>query len=352
MKQIISLRDFGSTGDGVTDSLASVNAAIASFGYTGNGQIYVDEGLHVVSAEPTNPYGVEFIGPGMIGIPDNFGGHHRINSYADKHKICVGKEYLYAFYHAIRTDPATPDGQLKCILAGDSTMHGGNGEPIEYKPEVLISRLFRRSGIPNTGVFNRAIPSTSFVDMNILADLGAQTRLLIIKYGVNDAYGLKNIRHKAFMEAMNAKLAEVRAHPWGGFDWLTIILMGPNSTNDPEYYRDEEWYETIRGIHVAAARKHKCVYFDTYALLRDSRVAAGRFMDKPWPTTKPNVAIHPVTEMNAWIYGEMFKELFDSHMLMNFGLTTWRTFRYMWNQSLQQLRLLTMHSHVTRTGIR
>lgn len=324
MKQIVSLRDFGSTGDGVTDSLASVNAAIASFGYSGNGQVYVDEGMHVVSAEPTNPYGVEFIGPGMIGIPDNFGGHHRINSYADKHKICIGKEYLFAFYNAMRTDPATPGGRLNCILAGDSTMHGGNGEPIVYQPDVLMTRLFRRSGLPNMGIINRAVPSTSWKDMDILADLGAQTRLLIIKYGVNDGYGPKETRHQAFQAAMNAKLAEVRAHPWGGFKSLSIVIMGPNATNDPEYYRDEEWYESIRGIHVAAARKYGCVYFDSYGMMPDSRRAAGNDMDQPWPTTKPGVAVHPLAERNAWMYGQLFNEIFSAPMLMNFCLNTWQ----------------------------
>lgn len=326
MRQIVSLTDFypdKNGGDGVTDRLAQVNAAIASFGYSGNGEIYVEDGLHVVSAMPTNPYGVEFTGPGMIGIPDDFGGHHRINSYADKNKICIGKEYLYAYYKATRTDPATPGGLLKCVLAGDSTMHGGNGEPPAYKPDILMTRLFQFCGVPNIGVFNRAVPSTSFVDMNILSDLGANTRLLMIKYGVNDAYGPKDVRHKNFMEAMDAKLTEVRNHQWGVFEYLSIILVGPNATNDPEYYRDEEWYETIRGIYVSAARKHKCVYFDTYGLLPDSRKAAGNDMDEPWSDTKPGVAIHPVSERNIWIYGQLFAECFSPTMLKGFALNSW-----------------------------
>lgn len=318
MKQILSLRDFGSDGDGVTNRTAEVNAAIAACGDAGNGVVYVDEGLHIVSADPYNPYGVEFVGPGMIGVPDAYGQYRRVNSYADKDKYCFGKEYLYAYYHASRTDPATPAGKLKCILPGDSTMHGDNGEPIEYRPDVLISSLFQLSGAPNIEIIRRAIPSTSWKDLDILSDLGASTRLVMIKYGVNDAYGPKATRHKALMETMDAKLTELRNHPWGGFKDLTIILIGPNSTCDPQYYRDEAWYESIRGIYAAAARKHHCVFFDTYALLRDSRIAPGLFMDEP----SPGVAIHPLAEMNIWIYGELFKECFSPSMLMRFSLNS------------------------------
>lgn len=324
MKEMKSSIDVGSVGGDTADKLVNLNKAISSFGYSGNGELYLDDGRHIISSALTNPAGVEFNGPGVIGIPD---GNSVVatpeiwqqNSYADKHKYCFGVEYMYAYYHATRTDNATPGGVLKCVLAGDSTMHGGNGEPIEYKPEIYITQLFRLSGLPNIGVFNRAVPSTSWGDMNIISDLGAATRLLMIKYGVNDAFGPKDQRHQNMANAMRSKLQEIRSQPFGGLEWLTIILVGPNSTNDSPNMRNEEWYESIRGIYASVAREFKCVYFDTYAFLRDSRVAAGLWMDNPFNDGR---AIHPLSEMNMEIYGRLFDEVLSYHMMMRVSLNS------------------------------
>lgn len=324
MKEMKSSIDVGSVGGDTADKLVNLNKAISSFGYSGNGELYLDDGRHIISSALTNPAGVEFNGQGVIGIPD---GNSVVatpeiwqqNSYADKHKYCFGNEYMYAYYHATRTDNATPGGLLKCVLAGDSTMHGGNGEPIDYRPDVLLSEMFRLNGVPNIGVFNRAIPSTSWGDMDIISDLGATTRLLMIKYGVNDAFGPKDQRHQNMVNAMRAKLQEVRSQPFGGIEWLSIILVGPNSTNDSPNMRNEEWYESIRGIYASIAREFKCVYFDTYAYLRDSRIAAGLWMDNPFNDGR---AIHPLSEMNLWIYGRLFTEILSPSMIDKISLNS------------------------------
>lgn len=327
MRDNVAAKDFGSAGGDSGDKKANLDNAISLFGYSGNGaSIYLDPGRHLISSQLTNPAGVEFDGPGVIGIPD---GNSSIgtpeiwqqNSYADKHKYCFGVEYLYAYYHATRTDNATPGGLLKCVFAGDSTIHGGNGEPVDYKPEILITQLFRLSGVPNISVFNRAVPSTSWGDMDIISDLGATTRLLMIKYGINDAFGPKDTRHQNMVNAMRAKLQEVRSQPFGGVEWLSIILVGPNSTNDSLNMRNEEWYESIRGIYAEIAREFKCTYFDTYAFLRDSRAGAGLWLDEP-PILPPGSAIHPLAEMNMQIYGRLFDEVFGYHMIMRASLNS------------------------------
>ncbi|WP_414446173.1 GDSL-type esterase/lipase family protein [Citrobacter europaeus] len=325
MRDNVAAKDFGSAGGDSGDKKANLDNAISLFGYSGNGaSIYLDPGRHLISSQLTNPAGVEFDGPGVIGIPDgnSSAGTPEIwqqNSYADKHKYCFGDEYMYAYYHATRTDNATPGGLLKCVLAGDSTMHGGNGEPIDYRPDVLLSEMFRLNGIPNIGVYNRAVPSTSWGDMDIISDLGATTRLLMIKYGVNDAFGPKDQRHQNMANAMRSKLQEIRSQPFGGLEWLTIILVGPNSTNDSPFMRNEEWYESIRGIYASVAREFKCVYFDTYAFLRDSRVAAGLWMDNPFNDGR---AIHPLSEMNLWIYGRLFNEVLSPSMIYKISLNS------------------------------
>lgn len=320
----LSVADFGSVGGDPASRKAEIEAGINALGANGNGSLYLDTGRHLIASALTNKFGVEFDGPGVIGIPD---GNSSIgtpeiwqqNSYADKHKYCFGNEYLYAYYHATRTDNATSGGLLKCVLAGDSTMHGGNGEPTDYKPENFLSEMFRLSGVPNIQIFNRAVPSTSWADMSVIPDIGASTRLLFIKYGVNDAFGPKDSRHLNMANAMRSKLQEIRNQPYGGVQWLSIVLVGPNSTNDSPNMRNEEWYESIRGIYASVAREFKCAYFDTYAYLRDSRIAAGLWMDNPFSDGR---AIHPLAEMNMWIYGRLFTELLSPSMLLKASLNS------------------------------
>lgn len=81
--------------------------------------------------------------------------------------------------------------------------------------------------------------------------------------------------------------------------------------------RNEEWYESIRGIYASVAREFKCVYFDTYAYLRDSRVAAGLWMDNAFSDGR---AIHPLSEMNMWIYGKLLTEVLSHAMILKASL--------------------------------
>lgn len=317
-KQIKSSQDFDSKGGDSSDKSASLNYAVSSFGNYGNGELYLDPGRHVVGEYFDNPYGVEFTGPGHISKP-NAEGFTRINSYADKNKYCFGAEYLYAVYNRMKQGQGVIEGRVNMYLYGDSTLHGGNGERFALKPENHISSLFRSSGIPNVSVTNRAIPGTKVESLNTGTDLGPDTKLILIKYGVNDGAYPKDVRHRVFMEQLNIKIGEIRSKPYGDLSNLSIILMGPNSTNDSVNGRDEEWYETIRGIYASVARKFQCVYFDTYALFRDAHGAAGDWMDDP---IADGTAIHPVDEGNMWIYGKLFDELFSANKVSYLSTNT------------------------------
>lgn len=318
MIQIMSSEDFGSSGTDASDKTTEINYALASYGYEGNGELYLDPGRHIVNQYLDNSYGVEFTGPGYISIP-NASGYTRLNSYADKNKYCFGTEYLYATYNRMKQGQGIIQGRVNMFLYGDSTLHGGNGERFALKPENLISSLFRSSGTPNVSVTNRAIPGTKVESLNTGTDLGPDTKLILIKYGVNDGAYPKDVRHQVFMEQLNIKIGEIRSKPYGDLTNLSIILMGPNATNDSVNGRDEEWYETLRGIYVSVARKFQCVYFDTYALFRDCHGAAGTWMDNP---INDGTAIHPVDEGNMWIYGKLFDELFSSNKVAYLSTNT------------------------------
>lgn len=317
MKQLRSAQDFGSNGGDASNKTAELNNAFASFGHDGNGELYLEPGIHIANDYLNNPFGIETTGPGYIAIP-KANGVRRITSYADKHKYTFGKEYLYAAYNRMKRGQGVMDGRLNVYLYGDSTLHGGNGEAFNLKPENWISALFRYAGAPNVNITNRAIPGTKVESLDTGTDLGPNTKLIIIKYGVNDAAYPKDVRHQIFMEQLNLKLAEIRTKPYGDISNLSIILMGPNTTNDSPNGRDEEWYETIRGIYAAAARKFQCAYFDTYGLFRDPNGAAGLWLDAP-PSLGSGIGIHPVDEGNMWIYGEMFDEFFSVNKVAYFS---------------------------------
>lgn len=318
LAEIPSAEDFGSAGGDTADRTAEINYALASYGHEGNGELYLGPGRHIVNQWLDNSYGVEFTGPGYISIA-NPTGYTRLNSYADKHKYCFGTEYLYAVYNRMKQGQGIIEGRVNAFLYGDSTLHGGNGERFALKPENLISLLFRSSGIPNVSVTNRAIPGTKVESLNTLNDLGPNTKLIMIKYGVNDGAYPKDVRHRVFMEQLNIKIGEIRAKPYGDVKNLSIVLIGPNATNDSVNGRDEEWYETLRGIYATVARKFQCVYFDTYALFRDSHNAARAWMDDP---INDGTAIHPVDEGNMWIYGKLFDELFSANKVAYLSTNT------------------------------
>ena len=101
---------------------------------------------------------------------------------------------------------------------------------------------------------------------------------------------------------------------------LSIVLMTPNSTSDTPNARDELWYEQIVPGIKQAARDFNCCFVDTYAWLRDSRPAAGVWMDNPLPGG--GRAIHPLNVMNTWIAGLLGQVLFPEGLATSVGRTS------------------------------
>ena len=295
--------EYRAVGDGVTNNLTSVNAAIDATPV--NRTLGVPPGAFLVGATPTNPYGVPFGVEGEVLLPDPLGGFQRLNSYADSHRISLGQEYLYRAYSRIKLGQGSRNGTLRTFIYGDSTVAGNNGETTPFRVENLLGRMFSERGIPNIIITNRAVSGTRVSDMNALPDVSATTDLFIIKYGINDGAPYNTTRLATFTNALRSKLTAIRAA--AAVNALSIILVGPNATNDGPNGRDERWYETLRNVYVQAARDFQCAYFDTYAYMRDSRKAAGYWMDNPYGN---GIAIHPLDHMNAWIWGAVFDTYF------------------------------------------
>lgn len=314
-----SIQDTGGVGDRSTENQAALAQAVANVAV---GELYLPQGDFVTSSAPANPNGVALRGPGKILVPDgtNEGGstpmYRQINTYADSLSYLVGKEYLYRAFGRLKLGPATVSAKLQCYAYGDSTVDGyvGSGTlPSDFRVENLIPRIMLTNGLPNVTVVNRGVSGTSWGDLNAIPDVGANTDLIFIKYGINDAAnspGTLSVEQRiaAMATTMREKLAAIRAATYGDLTNLAIVLVGPNSTNDSPNGRNEEWYEQVRNVYVQAARDYKCTYFDTYAYLKDSREAAGKWMDQPWAGQAR--AIHPFDMMNAWIWGAVVDACF------------------------------------------
>jgi hypothetical protein len=138
--------------------------------------------------------------------------------------------------------------------------------------------------------------------LNAIPDLGANTKLIIIKYGINDEVKPNNLQTLA--TDARAKLTAIRAAANGSFYNLSILLMGPSSTYRPVTGQDATWYESLRNVYVQLAKEFDCAYFDTYAYLQNTRLAPGFWLDQIPPDQG---GIHPTPDASWWIWYEGIK---------------------------------------------
>jgi hypothetical protein len=319
--------DTGAVGDRTTDDLAAVNLAITGVGL---GELYLSNRDFRVSAAPTNPRGVQFIGPGRLLLPET-NGFRQLNTYADAGQLVTGLEYLYRVFARVNLGATDPLSAVNVFVYGDSTVEGFVAPPASmdgrFLVQNLLPRLFAEQGVANVTVTNRGVSGTNWSNLNAIPDLSTSTDLLIIKYGINEGAlgGTVASRIDFLATNMRAKLTAIRAAANGGLGQCAILLMGPNSVNDTGHGRNEEWFEQVRNVYLQAARDFNCAYFDTYGYLKDSRVSANLWMDNPTPasTGDPlftlNSSVHPLGLMNAWIWGGMVKRCFPREHLAIWG---------------------------------
>jgi lysophospholipase L1-like esterase len=269
------------------------------------------DGTFIVSAPPTNPYGIDLAGTGAI--MEQFSAYsgtfyRQLNSYANNFAgpPVLGREYLYHLYNKLIANAGTG---IILEAYGDSTVAGGNGESSLLLIQTLFPNLGFRAGLPEQlYVTNHAVGGTSWTDFDPSAELTAGTMdVLIVKYGINDGSKTYATRLATMVTAMRAALATIRAHANGGLDTLSIVLVGPTSTYDAPNQRDAYWYEQLRGAYVQAARDYQCLYVDAYAMLQDARYSAGLDMDAPYADDR---TVHPLNERLLWLWPAVFRAMF------------------------------------------
>lgn len=278
-------------------------------------------GLDVsVSVKTPNPYGVR-IGPGRLIQTGNFPsdpGRVQLNSDADWRGHTCGQEYLYAFQNKLQL-------RTGCIArfcgdsttAGDSLVHTVN--TIDLLTQQVVADHGYAMAVQNAG--HSGITDEQWRTTYLAGDLTAAPDLMVIRYVVNSPGWKKDgtsgtlneyeseyaLRRDIgdFFTTMHAALTTIRATVTGGLTQdvtnLSIILMNGNSTADSPNGRDEKWYELTGAVLRQLARDFNCAFIDSYAIWRDSRNAAGRWMDDAALPSVDGRAIHPLDIMNQWI---------------------------------------------------
>jgi hypothetical protein len=298
LSQTLSVQDFGAAANGIADDTAHVQDAIDASGQAQSPISFSGSSVYATNAL-SNPYGTPIVN-GKLLQPDAITGAYKVqtNSYApDANGIMVGRENLAAWMLANTTTPVTPNN---IYMFGDSTIE--QNAFFIPRSEVLVEYALWEAGINWVGTVNRGVSGTSWSDLNAIPDLGANTKLIIIKYGINDEVKPNNLQTLA--TDARAKLTAIRAAANGSFYNLSILLMGPSSTYRPVTGQDATWYESLRNVYVQLAKEFDCAYFDTYAYLQNTRLAPGFWLDQIPPDQG---GIHPTPDASWWIWYEGIK---------------------------------------------
>lgn len=243
----------------------------------------------------------------MVGVHGENNNFIQNTAYADPlNRFMFGMEYSYALVKSFYDFPST-FAVPQIIHSGDSTTAGDNAGG--FDPSVVMYNYCENYGLPSQQINaghsgqDTVAWNSTYVDSDIATY--PNMNCYFVRWGINDGASHGNV--DTYETALRSGLTKLRA--FKGLADLTIVLMSPSSTYDPQNNRDEKWYESLAGIIKKAARDFQCVYFDTYAMFRDSYNGAGIYLDNPYSDGR---GIHPSKEFNSVIYNELAKYLFGS----------------------------------------
>lgn len=306
LRESPSLRDFSS-------AQAAVDAIEP------RGEILVPPGQYPQPSATDNVLGVRFVGEGSIMVPAQVpaDGYRQENTYADDNQTGTGLTHIKRPYDYFAVGQGAPGGTLRINLYGDSTVIGGNGETGNFNPKTLIERAFSAKGVPNVFVTNRAIGGSQISAhvAQAVSDLQSNPGLYILKSFINEGTQDLATRFSQTQAQLENFLSQVRAGSGGAEEFLSIVVMGPNGTNNTRYQRDVFWYEQLRDMIVATCKRYRAVYFDTYRIFQDVlRSSEIGYMDRPY-ADRPLDAIHPLDAMQSQIWGRLLQWLLPDETL-------------------------------------
>jgi hypothetical protein len=287
--------DYLAAGNGTTDDTAPLNACIAAAANAGPHALVQLDGVFLTTGL-VNPHGVRMVGPGRV-VKTVAGGHQQLNSYADAPgRHLYGKEYLSRIHGKAAQGQSGTVGRLRIGVDGDSTS-ADPGYTTRSTSQIIVDLLAVR-GVGNLTITNSSDGGNKLADLDLVTLIDGGIDVLFIHCGVNNGSNPSGTRLATYLTDLDAALAAARAHADGGLDDLAIIFVGPNTASDSGTGRDEIWLEQLFGPTLAACRKHKVAFFDTYAFMRDARGAAGIYMDD----VGAGASIHPGNAMAHGIW--------------------------------------------------
>lgn len=228
-------------------------------------------------------------------------------------KYVTGFEYLFHYHEKLRTKQ-----DVGVVFSGDSTTDDG---PWVTDKNYLIHNIARsmliKRGVRNATCINAGHSNMSAIQWEstyLSEDLLLNPDLYIWRWGLNDgAYTPKTDRLQVFTDALRNGLTTLRAQY--NANQMSVVLMMPNSTNDPTHGRDSEWFDLIYPVIFQAARDFQCCFVDTYHYLLDSTNIT--WQDEPMGI--PGVHIHPLNTGVAWI-ASLLEDILVPPALREFGM--------------------------------
>lgn len=316
LSELRSITDRGAIGDGVTNDTAAFQAASISAGV--GGVLGIGDGKSYLLDAYTRKGYADIRGTSELIIPEPDApdipgeqGYRRINTGRDYASFHFGDEYLFAMKEAIRNAET-----VKGFIYGDSTVYFPSGvleDPNSYI-EIGFNNLAKIRGLKGKFNFaNKSMYGTTIEYCNPVADVSADTKFMVFKYGLNEAMWAPHSGRpgniKAAIDRMvyawEERLYNVRTAPNGHHGNLSILIIGPNAASHVGY-QDERWLEFVRPAMEKLCRDFKCAYFDTYNLWPEAKAGEGRWLD----TRATSGPLHPLDNFNELIYGKVFDWVF------------------------------------------
>lgn len=223
-----------------------------------------------------------------------------------------GEEYLWGLHkHLIDTSNSQ---YIEFLWSGDSTTKGTNAGA--WKVDVLGDVFCDKFGVAVYDNINKGHSGDTAVQWNsthVDADIisNPNMRVYITRWGINDGSIHGDV--PTYIAAMDSALAKLRA--FKGVEYLTIVVMAPNSTYDPTLGRDENWYESMVPELRKICRKYMCTFMDTYSIWQDAKQGAlagvPRWLDA---TTPAGEGVHPDAAFNHQIVWRTMKMILEPVM--------------------------------------
>lgn len=238
--------------------------------------------------------------------------NEKANIYNDG--LIFGIEYLTYYLDKVRKSESA-----NIVISGDSQFCGVSLTNENYKIENLINNYFKSKGIFNITIINDAVSgarSSAWVSTYLAQDLAKNPDLYILKWGANDACEPLNTRFNLFKEYIEQGLQTIRASK--NANELSIMLMSPMSTDDPDNQRTPEWFKQINPFLKEMARKYQCCFIDTYSYLMDSKNI--KWQDEINYGSGYKAHVHPLESANALLMDLLSPLLLPSSLLIENGL--------------------------------